>query len=201
MEYCEKGMTITFYFIFFGNIIVEIAFLFEVPYYHFSTLLQFIKIMRILLGIINLLINLYFLVLKYAENLIKKEEKEVVPLKHFHYSLLDKILIIVAFIISLISFCFSFAAIILTHKYLNKKEGTFLDNSYYIDSIYFLIENILTTLCWLFFLIYWAATIQRFMNPHKNIIKKKQQKGNNVPPLPSQIQPPSSGRKIKGVQE
>ena len=194
MECSDNIMTIVFYLIFLGNVITELAFLFQIPYYYFSTFLQCIKIIRILLGILNILINIYFLVIKYAQNLIKKEEKEKISLKSTtHYTLLDKIIIQIAFAISLISFSFSFVAIILTSSYLNKKDTSFLANSYYIDSIFFLIENILTTICWLFFLIYWVIEIRRFMKSSKVVVKRDKNRGSNVPPLPSH----SSEREIK----
>ena len=196
MECSDNIMTIVFYLIFLGNVITELAFLFQIPYYYFSTFLQCIKIMRILLGILNILMNIYFLVIKYAQNLIKKEENEKISLKSTHYTLLDKIIIQIAFAISLISFTFNFVAIILTSSYLNKKDTSFLANSYYIDSIFFLIENILTTICLLFFLIYWGIEIRRFMKSSEGVVKSNKNnknRGSNVPPLPSH----SSEREIK----
>ena len=95
-----------FFLVFIISAVLEIIFLFQVPYYYYSYLLKSLKIIRILLGMINLLINLYFTVINYAENLIKKEEGyEGNPPTSRIYHLSDKITIIIAFILSTFTKC------------------------------------------------------------------------------------------------
>ena len=199
MENCEKSLVLTFYFVFLGSAILEIVFLFEIPYYYFSITLQSIKIIRILLGIINLLIKLFFAVIRYAENLIKKEEQGKESLSSSkRYSLFDKVLIKIALIISVVVFSLNMAGIGFTSNYLKKKDSSFLASSLYIDSMLLLIELILISLCWFYFIIFWAFNIQEFIKSQK-IIEKKEKKDNinGAPPGPSQNQQPSSERQVK----
>ena len=197
MVILKKSMTISFYLFFLFNILFEIAFLFQIPYYYFSLPLQILKIVRILLSIINLLIDLYFLVTKYAEYLIKKAENvEEASILSNHYKLSDKILIIIAFIISTITLIFNIVGIALNSKYLKRDPSSFLSNSLYVDSLLFLIENILVTLCWIYFVIFWGYSIQSFMKNPKEKKKKEMPNINNDAPGPSQNQIPSSGRKV-----
>ena len=201
MEYCGKSMTICFYFIFLGSVILEIIFLFEVPYYYFSLPLQSLKIIRILLGIINVLINLYFIVIKYAENLIKKEEiGDEAQSSSNRYQLSDKILISVAFFISLFILSYNIIGIALSAGYLKKKDSSFLANSLYIDSLLLLVENILISVCWLYFLLYWAFNIQNFLKGTQHSNRERKNRGihdmNNAPPGPSQNSIPSSERQV-----
>ena len=199
MEYCGKCMTIGFYLFFLFTVILEIIFLFEVPYYYFSLPLQSLKIIRILLGIINILISLYFIVIKYAENLIKKEEMgEEAQSSSSRYQLSDKILICVAFSISLFTLLYNIIGIYLSARYLKKTDSSFLANSLYIDSLLLLIENILVSLCWLYFVLYWGFNIQNFLKGAQKIIKKNRGMNdmNNAPPGPSQNAIPSSERQV-----
>ena len=199
MENCEKSLVLTFYFVFLGSAILEIVFLFEIPYYYFSITLQSIKIIRILLGIINLLIKLFFAVIRYAENLIKKEEQGKESLSSSkRYSLLDKVLIKIALIISVVVFSLNMVGIGFTSNYLKKKDSSSLASYLYIDSMLLLIELILISLCWFYFIIFWAFNIQEFIKSQK-IIEKKEKKDNinGAPPAPSQNQQPSSERQVK----
>jgi len=192
MEYCEKILNIVFFLVFLISVILEIIFLFQVPYYYYSFLLKSLKIIRIILGMINLLINLYFIVIQYAENLIKKEEGyEGNPPTSRIYHLSDKIIIIIAFIISTFTLCFNLVGLGSCSKYL--KNTT--QNNIYIDSLLFLIENILVTLCWIYFFIYWGFIIKFFMIQKTKVKPKKVD--NDAPPLPSIQQQPSSERKVK----
>ena len=192
MEYCEKILNIMFFLVFIISAVLEIIFLFQVPYYYYSYLLKSLKIIRILVGMINLLINLYFTVINYAENLIKKEEGyEGNPPTSRIYHLSDKITIIIAFIISTFTLCFNLVGLGSCSKYL--KNTT--QNNIYIDSLLFLIENILVTICWIYFFIYWGFIIKFSMIPKTKIKPKKVDK--DAPPLPSIQQQPSSERNVK----
>ena len=185
-------MNIVFFFVFLISVILEIIFLFKVPYYYYSYLLKSLKIVRILLGMINLLINLYFLVIQYAENLIKEEEGydgNLPTSKIYHLS--DKIIIIIAFIISAFTLCFNLVGLGACSKYLKTTN----QNNFYIDSLLFLIENILVTICWIYFFIYWGFIIKFSMLPKTQVKPKKVDK--EAPPLPSIQQQPSSERKVK----
>ena len=193
MKYCDKCMTIAFYAIFLGSVILEIAFLFEIPYYAFSNLLKSIKIVRILLGIINFLIDLFFLVIKYAENLIKKEEKgHDSSSTTKRYNLMDKILIIVAFLISIITLTLNITGIVACRKYLQKSSP--LPSYFYVDSLLLLIENILVSLCWIYFIVYWGFHIKGFIEVKEHPKKTDE---NNAPPSPLDGQQPSSERNVK----
>ena len=184
MENCEKSITFTFYAFFLCSTAIEIIFLFQIPYYYFSLPLKCLKIVRILLGIINFLIELFFEVIKYAEYLIKKEEQsDVVSIKR-RYGLTDKILIIIAFIISAFTLAYNFTGIVLNTKYLKKEDSSSLQHSLYVDSLLFLIENILISLCWLFFFIFWSLKIKRFIEEQKLIPEKVIEE----PPAPPQAQ-------------
>ena len=198
MKYSDKTMILTFYCTFIGCAFIEISFLFEIPYYHFSVYLQCLKILRIILGIINVLINLYFRVVQYAEYLIKEEEqaKESIPLLSNRYNLSDKILIIIGFIISFITFCLNFTGIILTKNYLKKKDSSSLQSSLYIDSLLFLIENIIISLCWIFFTIYWGLNIKKFIKSQKRS-NQIQDNANKSPPPRASQQQASSERQFK----
>ena len=192
MEYCEKIMNIMFFLVFLLSVVLEIIFLFQVPYYYFSYLLKSLKIIRILLGMINLLINLYFIVIQYAENLIKKEEEfkgDLPTSKIYHLS--DKIIIVIAFIISTFTLCFNLVGLGLCSKYLKKTT----QSNIYIDSLLFLIENILVTICWMYFFIYWGFIIKFSIIPKRKAKPKKVDK--DAPPLPSIQQQASSERIVK----
>ena len=143
---------------------------------------------------INLLINLYFIVIQYAENLIKKEEEfkgDLPTSKIYHLS--DKIIIVIAFIISTFTLCFNLVGLGLCSKYLKKTT----QSNIYIDSLLFLIENILVTICWMYFFIYWGFIIKFSIIPKTKAKSKKIDK--EAPPLPS-IQQASSEREIKNKE-
>ena len=198
MDSREKLTTIIFYVVFLASVIIETVFLFIIPYYNYSIILQCLKIVRILLGIINILIDLYLLVAKYAEYLIKKEEENSkdVSFSSFRYKTLDKVLIVIASIISIFILSFNIAGIILGTKYLKKKDTSFMSNSLYVDALFLLIENLLILLCWLYYTIFWLYNIKEFRKTKKIKADKNVAKINNAPPGPSQNQIPSSERQI-----
>ena len=178
---CYTFMIICFYCIFLVSIIIELVFLFQVPYYYYSDYLKSLKIIRIIINIINLFIDIYFLVIQYAEKLIKKEEKEEISndSSSRKYQLFEKILIIIAFSLSFVTFILNIIAIGLTSKYLKTFDSSFIQNSLYIDTLLFLIENTLVSLCWLYFLIFWGFNIKDFMKDDKKKSKIKSEKNNN----------------------
>ena len=192
------SLIIIFYVVFLASVIIETVFLFIIPYYNYSIILQCLKIVRILLGIINILIDLYLLVAKYAEYLIKKEEENSkdVSFSSFRYKTLDKVLIVIASIISIFILSFNIAGIILGTKYLKKKDTSFMSNSLYVDALFLLIENLLILLCWLYYTIFWLYNIKEFRKTKKIKADKNVAKINNAPPGPSQNQIPSSERQI-----
>lgn len=211
---CDTFMIICFYCIFLVSIIIELVFLFQVPYYYYSNYLKCLKVIRIIINIINLLIDIYFLIIQYAEKLIKKEEKEENEERpndssSRKYQLFEKILIIIAFSLSSVTFILNIIGIGLTAKYLKTFDSSFIQNSLYIDTLLFLIENTLVSLCWLYFLIFWGFNIKDFIKddkkkPKVQIDKKekenenrggviKDNNGNDPAPLQQEI---SSGRDI-----
>ena len=198
MDSREKVTTIIFYIVFLASVIIEAVFLFIIPYYNYSIILQCLKIIRILLGIINILIDLYLLVEKYAEYLIKKgeENSKDASFSSFRYKTIDKVLIIIASVISNFILSFNIAGIILGSKYLKRKDSSFMSNSLYIDSLFLLIENLLILLCWLYYSIFWLYNIKEFRKIKKIRDDKNIPKLNNAPPGPSQNQIPSSERQI-----
>ena len=212
---CDTFMIICFYCIFLVSIIIELVFLFQVPYYYYSNYLKCLKVIRIIINIINLLIDIYFLIIQYAEKLIKKEEKEEKEENEERpndsssrkYQLFEKILIIIAFSLSSVTFILNIIGIGLTAKYLKTFDSSFIQNSLYIDTLLFLIENTLVSLCWLYFLIFWGFNIKDFIKddkkkPKVQIDKKENENenrggvikdGNDPAPLQQEI---SSGRDI-----
>ena len=198
MDSREKVTTITFYIVFLASVIIETVFLFIIPYYNYSITLQCLKIIRILFGIINILIDLYLLVAKYAEYLIKKEEENSkdVSFSSFRYKTFDKVLIIIASVISIFILSFNLAGIFLGAKKLKKKDNSFMSNSLYVDSLFLLIENLLILFVWLYYSIFWLFNIKEFRKTKKIKTDKNVAKINNAPPGPSQNQIPSSERQI-----
>ena len=105
---------------------------------------------------------------------------------------MDKILIIVAFLISIITLTLNITGIVACRKYLQKSSP--LPSYFYVDSLLLLIENVLVLLCWIFFLVYWGLHIKGFVKV-KEHSKKDDEKG--APPSPLDGQQPSSERNVK----
>ena len=87
--------------------------------------------------------------------------------------------------------------IALISDYLSKDNSTDLQNTYWTRSLIFLFENILVTICWIYFSIYWALNIYNFKNKSKekeiNIEKEEIKDDNNAggeapPPENAQIE-------------
>ena len=55
----------------------------------------------------------------------------------------------------------------LISDYLSKDNSTYLQNTYWARSLIFIFENILVTICWIYFSIYWALNIYNFINESK----------------------------------
>ena len=97
--------------------------------------------------------------------------------KNFFY-LIDKILIICGFVISLTSLVLNATGIGLSSNYLNKpKSSSDLENTYYTCSILLLFENILITISWIYFTIYWLLSILKLIKKSK---KKENEQQENI---------------------
>ena len=196
-----KIRIIAFYLIALIGIILEIIFLFLIPYYYYSKFLKYLKIVRVLLGFVIFLIDIYFRFTEFSEiiwnfkNKIKKKDEHIQEKNIFY--LIDKIFIISGFVISLTSLILNIIGIALISDYLSKDNSTDLQNTYWTRSLIFLFENILVTICWIYFSIYWALNIYNFKNKSKekeiNIEKEEIKDDNNAggeapPPENAQIE-------------
>ena len=192
---------IAFYLIALIGIILEIIFLFLIPYYYYSKFLKYLKIVRVILGFVIFLIDIYFRFTEFSEiiwnfkNKIKKKDEHIQEKNIFY--LIDKIFIISGFVISLTSLILNIIGIALISDYLSKDNSTDLQNTYWTRSLIFLFENILVTICWIYFSIYWALNIYNFKNKSKekeiNIEKEEIKDDNNAggeapPPENAQIE-------------
>ena len=196
-----KIRIIAFYLIALIGIILEIIFLFLIPYYYYSKFLKYLKIVRVILGFVIFLIDIYFRFTEFSEiiwNFKKKIKKkdEHIQEKNIFY-LIDKIFIISGFVISLTSLILNIIGIALISDYLSKDNSTDLQNTYWTRSLIFLFENILVTICWIYFSIYWALNIYNFKSKSKekeiNIEKEEIKDDNNAggeapPPENAQIE-------------
>jgi len=208
-----KIKIIAFYLIILIGLALEIVFLFEIPYYRYSHFLKYLKIVRILFGFIIFLIDVYLRFTSISEIIFDIKINEQInddnyfQDKNFFY-LIDKILIICGFVISLTSLVLNATGIGLSSKYLNKpKSSSDLENTYYTCSILLLFENILITISWIYFTIYWLLSILKLIKKSKN--KENEQQENiekhNAPgadrisgndaPLPN-----STGREINEIR-
>ena len=80
-------------------------------------------------------------------------------------NLLDKILIISALVISSIGLILNIVGVGLSIKYLNDNgNSTTLQGIYSRCSLLLLFENILLTICWICFVIYWIWNILNFLS-------------------------------------
>jgi hypothetical protein len=196
-----KIRIIAFYLIALIGIILEIIFLFLIPYYYYSKFLKYLKIVRVILGFVIFLIDIYFRFTEFSEiiwnfkNKIKKKDEHIQEKNIFY--LIDKIFIISGFVISLTSLILNIIGIALISDYLSKDNSTDLQNTYWTRSLIFLFENILVTICWIYFSIYWALNIYNFKNKSKekeiNIEKEEIKDDNNAggeapPPENAQIE-------------
>ena len=196
-----KIRIIAFYLIALIGIILEIIFLFLIPYYYYSKFLKYLKIVRVILGFVIFLIDIYFRFTEFSEiiwnfkNKIKKKDEHIQEKNIFY--LIDKIFIISGFVISLTSLILNIIGIALISDYLSKDNSTDLQNTYWTRSLIFLFENILVTICWIYFSIYWALNIYNFKNKSKekeiNIEKEEIIDDNNAggeapPPENAQIE-------------
>ena len=195
-----KIRIIAFYLIALIGIILEIIFLFLIPYYYYSKFLKYLKIVRVILGFVIFLIDIYFRFTEFSEiiwkfkNKIKKKDEHIQEKNIFY--LIDKIFIISGFVISLTSLILNIIGIALISDYLSKDNSTDLQNTYWTRSLIFLFENILVTICWIYFSIYWALNIYNVKNKSKekeiNIEKEEIKDDNNAggeapPPENAQI--------------
>ena len=183
----DKPKIICYYLIMLIALILEIVFLFQIPYYHFSGYLQNLKIIRIIFGLLIFLVDVYFRVVSIAEILfdikkIKAKKDQYFADKNI-FNLIDKILIIGGFAISIINLILNIVGIVLSSKYLNEKKETKLQEEYYTRSLLLLFENILISICWIYFSIYWGFSGFNFLfkeNIPEVEEKKKGQDQNEV---------------------
>ena len=183
----DKPKIICYYLIMLIALILEIIFLFQIPYYHFSGYLQNLKIIRIIFGLLIFLVDVYFRVVSIAEILfdikkIKAKKDQYFADKNI-FNLIDKILIIGGFAISIINLILNIVGIVLSSKYLNEKKETKLQEEYYTRSLLLLFENILISICWIYFSIYWGFSGFNFLfkeNIPEVEEKKKGQDQNEV---------------------
>ena len=182
-----KIRIISFYLITLIGLFLEIIFLFVIPYYRYSHFLKYLKIIRILFGFIIFLIDIYFRCTEVSEiilafkNEIQKEDEQVKD----NFYLINLILIISGFVISLTCLILNIIGVTLTTDYLNKDKSTDLQNTYWTCSLILLFENILITICWIYFFIYWALNIYNFI---QKIVNKNKDVGAPIPPGVNPIQ-------------
>ena len=163
-----KIKIIAFYLIALLGLILEIIFLFEIPYYRYSNFLKYLKIVRIIFGFLVFLLDIYFRLTSISEIILGLEGKKdrYFQDKNIFY-LIDKILIISGFVISLTSLTLNIMGIVSTSDYLSKNNSTDLQNTYSTCSLLLLFENILITICWIYFSIYWGINIHNFRKKAK----------------------------------
>ena len=159
----DKTKIIAYYIIFIVGLIIEIVFLFKIPYYRYSNFLKYLKIIRILLGFFIFLIDVYFRVISITETLLNKKGKISSKDKYFadknFFFLVDKLLIIAAFVISFATLILNITGIVLASKNITSDNKTTLKNIYSTCTLLLLFENILFTIAWIYFTIYWGYYI------------------------------------------
>jgi len=165
----DKFKIIAYYLIIALGLILEIIFLFNIPYYRYSFFLEYLKIIRMIFGFIIFLIDIYFRATSISETILCLKETENRKDKYFEdknfFNLLDKILIISALVISSIGLILNIVGVGLSIKYLNDNgNSTTLQSIYSRCSLLLLFENILLTICWICFVIYWIWNILNFLS-------------------------------------
>ena len=165
----DKFKIIAYYILIIFGLILEIIFIFNIPYYRYSFFLEYLKIIRMLLGLLIFLIDVYFRVTSISETILGLKEKINKKDKYFadknFFNLLDKILIITGSVISSLGLILNIVGVGLSIKYLkNHENSTNLQNIYSRCSLLLLFENILITICWICFTIYWIWNITNFLS-------------------------------------
>jgi hypothetical protein len=209
-----KIKIIAFYLIILIGLGLEIVFLFEIPYYRYSYYLQYLKIVRMLFGFIIFLIDIYLRFTSISEIIfdikgnIPKNDDNYFKDKNVFY-LIDKILIISGFVISLTSLVLNAIGTGLSSKYLDKPNySSDLQNTYFTKSLLLLFENILITISWIYFTIYWLLGIFKLIKKQKNRNGEQQEnaEGHNSPgsegvnEIDAPLPPISSGREINEIR-
>ena len=171
----DKIKIIFYYLIILMGLILEIVFLFEIPYYSYINFLKYLKISRILLGFLIFLIDFYFRVVSIAETLLNKRKEKIKKDKYFAdktlFYLIDKILIICGFTISLLGFVLNTIGVVLSSKKLKNNHSTEYQNKISRCSLILLFENILFIIAWIFFVIYWGFNVLNkivYLNQEEN---------------------------------
>ena len=179
----DKIKIIFFYLIIAIGLILEIVFLFEIPYYSFNNFLKYLKISRILLGFLLFLIDVYLRVVSIAETLLNKRKEKIKKDKYFadktHFYLVDKILIVFGFTISLLGLVLNIIGVVLSSKKLKNNHSTEYQSKISRCSLILLFENILFIIAWIYFVIYWGFNVlNKIFNSNqeenKKILKNKE---------------------------
>ena len=180
MKYYEKSLNITFFSVFLCALILEVIFFYHVPYYHYSDFFKCLKVMRIIITMTIAIIHIYFMLIFYIEQYVIKKERTsenadiVFPYIFETISLSEKLVIIIAFILSGFMLIYNIIGIFKTIHYLKKNTSSEFENSLYIDSLLLLIENILITIGWIYFFVFFGIYLNKFIK------KKDKLKINNV---------------------
>ena len=179
----DKIKIIFYYLIILMGLILEIVFLFEIPYYSYINFLKYLKISRILLGFLIFLIDFYFRVVSIAETLLNKRKEKIKKDKYFadktHFYLVDKILIVFGFTISLLGLVLNIIGVVLSSKKLKNNHSTEYQSKISRCSLILLFENILFIIAWIYFVIYWGFNVlNKIFNSsqeeNKKILKNKE---------------------------
>ena len=179
----DKIKIIFYYLIILIGLILEIVFLFEIPYYSYINFLKYLKISRILLGFLIFLIDFYFRVVSIAETLLNKRKEKIKKDKYFadktHFYLVDKILIVFGFTISLLGLVLNIIGVVLSSKKLKNNHSTEYQSKISRCSLILLFENILFIIAWIYFVIYWGFNVlNKIFNSsqeeNKKILKNKE---------------------------
>ena len=202
----DKSKIIIYYLVIIIAIIIEIIFLFEIPYYYYSRYLKYLKLIRIIFGFLIFLIDVYFRVVSITEILLDIKKIKVIKDKYFTdkniFNLIDKILIISGFTISLVTLILNLIGVGLSTKYLKSGQKTDIENEYNTRSIFLLFENCLISIGWIYLSFYWGFNMANSLlkgNEEESNINKKEggvnkdiNENNNVaPPIGEQNENPN----------
>lgn len=199
----DKFKIIAYYLIILFGLLLEIIFLFNIPYYRYSFFLEYLKIIRLIFGLLIFLIDIYFRATSISETILCLKEKANKKDKYFDdknfFNLLDKILIIIALVISSVGLILNIVGVGLSIKSLGGGENsTNLQNIYSRCSLLLLFENILLTICWICFVIYWIWNILNFLS------KPKVDDGSDKEEITNQEKPNNRSKSLSdknGVQD
>ena len=161
---------IAFYLIIIVALIIEIIFLFQIPYYDYSKYLKYLKIIRILSGFLIFLIDVYLQTIQIAEKLFgisNQVSKDKYYMFKKNFNIFDKILIIGGFVLSISNLILNLIGVGLTTKrFINEKKNknkTYLQKINPSFSLLLLFENSLISIGWIHFSIYYGFNMNNFL--------------------------------------